>query len=192
MGSPCSPCRGASRSARCARITIWPARLEPRYAIRCADRPRGFEFETLLLIQKRTGWDSNPRGREPTRFPIVRLKPLGHPSSYARDESTRPCASRWIRPFVGSVEPEWDSSLRANHHLARSTRPTLCDLLCRSPAWVRIRNLSDLLQAEGVGFEPTRTFRSNALAGRRLKPLGHPSKAGTVRFGRSLSDELPR
>ena len=28
----------------------------------------------------RTGWDSNPRGREPTRFPIVRLKPLGHPS----------------------------------------------------------------------------------------------------------------
>ncbi len=29
---------------------------------------------------------------------------------------------------------------------------------------------------EGVGFEPTRTFRSNALAGRRLKPLGHPSK----------------
>ena len=29
---------------------------------------------------KRTGWDSNPRGRKPTRFPIVRLKPLGHPS----------------------------------------------------------------------------------------------------------------
>jgi hypothetical protein len=31
------------------------------------------------------------------------------------------------------------------------------------------------LQAEGVGFEPTRAFRPNALAGRRLKPLGHPS-----------------
>jgi hypothetical protein len=30
--------------------------------------------------------------------------------------------------------------------------------------------------AEGVGFEPTRVFRPNALAGRRLKPLGHPSK----------------
>ena len=29
---------------------------------------------------------------------------------------------------------------------------------------------------EGVGFEPTRSFRTNALAGRRLKPLGHPSK----------------
>ena len=28
---------------------------------------------------------------------------------------------------------------------------------------------------EGVGFEPTRPFRVNALAGRRLKPLGHPS-----------------
>ena len=47
---------------------------------------------------KRTGWDSNPRGREPTRFPIVRLKPLGHPSSklgtsppdaYASDGSVR-------------------------------------------------------------------------------------------------------
>ncbi len=42
---------------------------------------RGFESGTSLLIQTRTGWDSNPRGREPTRFPIVRLKPLGHPSS---------------------------------------------------------------------------------------------------------------
>ena len=41
-------------------------------------------IQTLLLIQKRTGWDSNPRGREPTRFPIVRLKPLGHPSRHAR------------------------------------------------------------------------------------------------------------
>ena len=29
--------------------------------------------------------------------------------------------------------------------------------------------------AEGVGFEPTRPSRVNALAGRRLKPLGHPS-----------------
>ena len=29
---------------------------------------------------ERTGWDSNPRGRMPTRFPVVRLKPLGHPS----------------------------------------------------------------------------------------------------------------
>ena len=31
-------------------------------------------------FQPRTGWDSNPRGLSPTRFPIVRLKPLGHPS----------------------------------------------------------------------------------------------------------------
>ena len=31
-------------------------------------------------------------------------------------------------------------------------------------------------QAEGVGFEPTRPSRVNALAGRRLKPLGHPSE----------------
>ena len=31
-------------------------------------------------------------------------------------------------------------------------------------------------RAEGVGFEPTRPSRVNALAGRRLKPLGHPSE----------------
>ena len=37
----------------------------------------------FLSTQPRTGWDSNPRGREPTRFPIVRLKPLGHPSNEA-------------------------------------------------------------------------------------------------------------
>ena len=34
----------------------------------------------LTALRLRTGWDSNPRGRKPTRFPIVRLKPLGHPS----------------------------------------------------------------------------------------------------------------
>ena len=47
------------------------------------------------------------------------------------------------------------------------------------------------LFTEGVGFEPTRTFRSNALAGRRLKPLGHPSKAETLLEKRSFSG-LPR
>ncbi len=48
-----------------------------------AQRPRVgsiIPLLTPLTIQTRTGWDSNPRGREPTRFPIVRLKPLGHPS----------------------------------------------------------------------------------------------------------------
>ena len=47
---------------------------QPQPRVRNPPRPRpGF-------ARQRTGWDSNPRGREPTRFPIVRLKPLGHPS----------------------------------------------------------------------------------------------------------------
>ena len=33
-----------------------------------------------MTMLRRTGWDSNPRGQMPTRFPVVRLKPLGHPS----------------------------------------------------------------------------------------------------------------
>ena len=56
------------------------ARLEPRS--KPLRSSRGFEptFNSVLP-SLRTGWDSNPRGREPTRFPIVRLKPLGHPSN---------------------------------------------------------------------------------------------------------------
>jgi hypothetical protein len=40
---------------------------------------------------------------------------------------------------------------------------------------------------EGVGFEPTRAFRPNALAGRRLKPLGHPSQVAPPGFEPGLS-----
>ncbi len=46
-------------------------------------------------------------------------------------------------------------------------------------------------EAEGVGFEPTRPFRVNALAGRRLKPLGHPSKGIPISATESES-QLPR
>ena len=50
----------------------------------------------------RTEWDSNPRGLSPTRFPIVRLKPLGHPSF------THPSTSRGGRPTEGvGFEPTW-------------------------------------------------------------------------------------
>ena len=50
----------------------------------------------------------------------------------------------------------------------------LCVLLCSPRGFDPRTTLSP--QTEGVGFEPTRSFRTNALAGRRLKPLGHPSK----------------
>ena len=89
-------------------------KVSPRSRFRAGARNRG-GFESTGTVEKRTGWDSNPRGLSPTRFPIVRLKPLGHPS---------------------------------RRHQARSNE-------C-------------LAEAEGVGFEPTRAFRPNALAGRRF------------------------
>ena len=156
---------------------------------------------------KRTGWDSNPRGREPTRFPIVRLKPLGHPSSSLGTNPPRHCARRWARPVCSvNQRREWDGlaalavsrdfplgALGAINTPARSTRPNAP----RSAAQLaRVGSNPEpvrrFFSAEGVGFEPTRTFRSNALAGRRLKPLGHPSKAGTVRADAPCTDELPR
>ena len=69
------------------------------------------------LSTKRTGWDSNPRGREPTRFPIVRLKPLGHPS-HETDVVHRPGVG-WTS--LRSARPHWVKSLR-------------------DFTWVRIRN----------------------------------------------------
>jgi hypothetical protein len=43
-----------------------------------------------------------------------------------------------------------------------------------------------------VGFEPTRPFRVNALAGRRLKPLGHPSNLFRSALVNGLDLQLPR
>ncbi len=57
---------------------------------------------TLITTTLRTGWDSNPRGLAPTRFPIVRLKPLGHPS---RIQSTAEPL-----PRVPMQRREWDST----------------------------------------------------------------------------------
>jgi hypothetical protein len=178
--------------------------------------------ETHLRSFERTGWDSNPRGRLPTRFPIVRLKPLGHPSRSKRPRTgsahdprsaSRPLDTKLRAPPKSGMELRsafGRSSLRlrvgragAGHPAVANVDPTL-----RRPAdgaWVRTHLLPEAtrhltprfesrgrrFQTEGVGFEPTRTFRSNALAGRRLKPLGHPSKAETLRM-KEASPELPR
>ena len=58
--------------------SLAPSRTHP--VIFCEDHVGS----NVAIINQRTGWDSNPRGREPTRFPIVRLKPLGHPSTALR------------------------------------------------------------------------------------------------------------
>ena len=47
---------------------------------RCPARAAGTVSAAWAAPTERTGWDSNPRGQMPTRFPVVRLKPLGHPS----------------------------------------------------------------------------------------------------------------
>ena len=110
----------------------------------------------LLPFPSRTGWDSNPRGREPTRFPIVRLKPLGHPSTAlgAADghktiflEASGMDAASPRR--LAEVPP---GALRA----ARSCRSarTLLVIFLRKITWVQ--TLQSSLSTEGVGFEPTR------------------------------------
>src|SRR5690606_38763828 len=79
---------------RASRDHHLPRSARPTLAIFSEDR-RGFEFS---LFGQRTGWDSNPRGREPTRFPIVRLKPLGHPSSSNGGSGIRTHADRSPTP----------------------------------------------------------------------------------------------
>ncbi len=53
------------------------------------------------------------------------------------------------------------------------------------------RTSQHISSTEGVGFEPTRSFRTNALAGRRLKPLGHPSKADRRTAGPAVPISCP-
>jgi hypothetical protein len=88
--------------------------------------PRGFEFMSCCSF-KRTGWDSNPRGREPTRFPIVRLKPLGHPSSPLGSNATLALcfADRaWVRfqDPVGLSKTEGVGLLRCASRVAGPAR----------------------------------------------------------------------
>ena len=88
----CHPATRASVSGRGgirSRGRRQPADGEPRTRSAARLHP-GFEDHPVWgrLRRKRTGWDSNPRGREPTRFPIVRLKPLGHPSEHTCGPTT--------------------------------------------------------------------------------------------------------
>ena len=78
---------------------------------RAEPRPEG-----CCLLLERTGWDSNPRELlDPTRFPIVLLKPLGHRSPLERrgwDSNPRtPCerhglANRSLGPLGHPSETE--------------------------------------------------------------------------------------
>ena len=91
-------------------------------------RAQALRARTHADIQ-RTGWDSNPRGREPTRFPIVRLKPLGHPSLYQRchqDFVTRALFSpnSWLarRGWDLAAVASGDPRCVASHSVRRSAR----------------------------------------------------------------------
>ena len=98
----------------------------------------------------------------PTRSPGVRLKPLGHPSKRGSSHLGQDPNG------AGMQRREWDGP--------RPARPSRCRVPPGASARPNPTSPSKSPSAEGVGFEPTRVFRPNALAGRRLKPLGHPSK----------------
>jgi hypothetical protein len=104
-------------------------------------------------LMERTGWDSNPRGLlDPTRFPIVLLKPLGHPSLLRTDR-----ASQWpTAPTFSTARRGWDSNPRTpceRHGLANRSLGPLGHLSTRTGA---------------AGFEPAilgltvRCFASSA------------------------------
>ena len=121
-----------------------------------------------------------------TRFPIVRLKPLGHPSKRGRGTASTTShgsgSGMELRCFASSL-------------LSRVT----CSALRDSPIAARVEPTAIPLRGLG-GFEHLRCNRTtvqmvvfvlrrrrewdsnprgastNALAGRRLKPLGHPSR----------------
>ncbi len=77
------------------------------------------------------------------------------------------------RPEASGVRPE------VERRRGWDWLPTVAELATRGRSVRTHETLSSRphrpSEAEGVGFEPTRLFRVNALAGRRLKPLGHPS-----------------
>ena len=144
MGSLREPRRGMSARRASRESPPWPARLDPPLPICCADRRVGSN-SSHAAHSKRTGWDSNPRGREPTRFPIVRLKPLGHPSRHARGHvhetsrlSVDPSAVFLVEPGVGWLR----YARRSASQIARGFES---------------KNLWVYRKTEGVGFEPTRT-----------------------------------
>src|SRR3989442_13842528 len=72
-----------------------------------------------VFLIVRTGWDSNPRNGCPlTRFPSVRLKPLGHPSELLNADA------KLIRPreaFYGPPCP--GESVGGNRETARCEAP---------------------------------------------------------------------
>jgi hypothetical protein len=114
----------------------------------CARKPRraadGVGFEPTRAVN-------------PTRFPIVLLKPLGHPSRSGIPSVFRPCPempARRGRERPGARRRVWDSNPRTpfgrdglanrcRNHLANPPKPS-CQRSC--PAWARTRTL--LIQSQ--------------------------------------------
>ena len=88
------PC-GVSMHHRGARIRTGDLCVPNAALYQAEPRPA----TSSCTFEQRTEWDSNPRRLAPTRFPIVRLKPLGHPS----------CT---VHPRAEGERREWDSNPR--------------------------------------------------------------------------------
>src|SRR5436190_17055548 len=99
---PSIPLR-AYRFSRPAVSTAHP----PVQTDRRSRRSRRNRRSRTTQLHRRTGWDSNPRNGCPlTRFPSVRLQPLGHPSELldAEEKLIRHCAAYHGQPFRGASE----------------------------------------------------------------------------------------
>ncbi len=116
----------------------------------------------------RGGIRTHEAGLLPTRSPGVRLSPLGHPSK----KNASGCAGGIAAGGGGGIDSPASQIRRARSLRSLGSNPR-----------ASFESPTPSFQAEGVGFEPTRLFRVNALAGRRLKPLGHPSAGAAVLIG---------
>ena len=98
-------------------------------------------LKSLTKIWRR-GWDSNPRdGFPPTRFPSVRLQPLGHPSwALSVRDAARAKAAHYSRSAFGCKETR---ALRADQGAARTDaargQPGAVSSLCGDHPSSRLR-----------------------------------------------------
>ena len=137
-----------------------------------------------------------------TRFPIVRLKPLGHPSKRGRTARTTCGSGAWCPSSSGFGIHGTSCRALAGHRgrcfanppAAARVEPTR--RVSSKRAWVRtwsarLPSLTIyphlLAQKRREWDSNPRGASTNALAGRRLKPLGHPSQGTRRVFDALLS-----
>lgn len=133
-------------------------------------------METVFAEGK--GFEPSNRLSPITRFPGVRLRPLGHPSVLVSET-----LSNLVLCFLT------DALLQASvgvlsHQLGQFSRSPVKKTVIFGDELVFVTSLRIPFHshAEGVGFEPTRRFRPNGLANRPLNHLSNPPVAEDLGF----------